>query len=269
MPTSDYRFEVVSKPIENQPGIIGINAEIVPSLRDGCKVKFIVNGVEVTGEKQEIGNILVFNFTRRGSRVALRIPVGQPPPRIQAIVECPEGDSKVFDSSDRDNPKEATRNFLDKFLDFLKDAADTLAEGFKKFLPEEFRKKLKEIKGLIGKGIDVVTNLLPGAKAFAPLAPFLLLFPDNLEHLKKKIGEQLKELDPLDDSPEAALADAAALRALILEDIIPFVQQVGNIATKDLELYTQRVSVMNKMTARLSDQLQIIKVPTKKLKRKK
>lgn len=265
--TKDFRLNIATS---SQGDEQGISAEIQPTPTGNCAAKEIrVNGQPVTKNTKAIGDIKVVNFGAMNTSVALRAPKDHPPIRIEIKVDCGGKNEKTFIanvlSQQDQNPLEATGNLLDGIIDVFKKIADFLGGGFKELLPEELRDGLKTIKGLVGKGLDIVSNLLPGLKLIPDPATAILLrlLPDNLEHLKKKIGEHLKDLDPLDDSPEAALADAEALRALILEDIIPFVQQVGELATNDLKQYTQRLSVMRKMTARLGDQLDLMGRTTK------
>lgn len=239
---------------------------IPPPVPLGCKVESVsVDGVTVKNEGQKIGDVTVFNFNKNQDTFSFRTPRNAPPPKIEVTVVCPDNTRTVLrnDGISTSNPAEDTTDFIDLITGFFKKLAD--AAGDLTDFPGDLLDELKRLKALVGKGLDIVSNLLPGLKLFPnPASALLLLFPDNLEHLKRKIGEHLKDLDPLDDSREAVLADAAALRLLILEDIIPYIQQVGAVVTNDLQQYTQRLSVMRKMTARLGDQLDLMSVPTRR-----
>lgn len=258
--TKDFRLKIIPQRGAEEDGIA---AELQPTPTGNCKLKEIrVNGQKVTNATKAIGELKVSNFGP--TLVALKAPKNHKPIRFEFDVDCGGKDEKTFTAdvtskTGQTDAEAATTDFLDVIIGVFKKIADFLGGGFKD-LPGDLREALKKIKGLVGKGVDIVSNLLPLAKGIpvTPLAALALLFPDNLDHLKKKIGEHLKDLDPLDDSREAVLADAEALRALILDDVIPYVQQVGAFAMNDLQQYTQRLSVMSKMTARLDDQLDML-----------
>jgi len=268
--TRDFILKVTSQIVNEKTGERGINAEIQPTPTRNCDAKQVrVNGQVITKGTKAVGDLTVTNF-EPNRRVSLRAPKDHPPITIEIDLDCERKDEKTFSAvvrsdgsvADGSNALTDTTNLIDLIVGFFKKIAD--AAGRLTDLPGDVRDGLKKLKALVGKGLDIASNLLPGLKL---INPALALVPDNLEHLKKKIGEHLKDLDPLDDSREAALADAEALRLLILEDIIPYVQQVGAVATNDLQQYTQRLSVMRKMTARLGDQLDLLSVPTKQKRR--
>jgi len=268
MPDPDYHLEQTSTERGNEQ-IISVS--VAPPLPFGCNIARIwVNDVGLKTNGQTIGNITVVNLSIGAGYFALKAPKNQPPVKLEVSVVCPKSQFLLstfggLSVKNDANPVEATKGFLDGIVDVFKKIADFLGGGFKDLLPKDLREGLKKIKGLVGKGVDVVSNLLPLFKGIPiPLGGLPLTLPDNLDHLKKKIGEHLKDLDPLDDSPEAVLADAEALRALILDDVIPYVKQVGAFALGDLQQYAQRVSVMRKMSARLGDQLDMISRATKR-----
>lgn len=272
MATTDFQLKPSTPTIRDGKQVFLVRI-LPPPLSQGCKIVEVkVNGKPVK-DGDKVGNVEVTNFSPSEGFISLRAPLNEPPIKVEFKLECPN--KQIIDLiteagfGAKVNPEDATKSFLDDIIGVFKKIADFLGGGFKD-LPGDLREGLKKIKGLVGKGVDIVSNLLPLFKGIpiTPAAALSLLLTDNLDHLKKKIGEHLKDLDPLDDSREAVIADAEALRALILEDVIPYVQQVGAFAMNDLQQYTQRVSVMRKMTARLDDQLDMLG-RSKKGKRKK
>lgn len=275
MATTDFQLKPSTPKIRN-----GKQEFFVPILpppgSQGCKIVEVkVNGTPVK-DGDKVGNVEVTNLSPSEGFISLRAPLNEPPIKVEFKLKCPKDQivnlitEAGFGAKTQADPVDATRNFLDVIIGVFKKIADFLGGGFKD-LPGDLREALKTIKGLVGKGVDIVSNLLPLFKGIpiTPEAALALLLSDNLNHLKKKIGEHLKDLDPLDDSREAVLADAEALRALILEDVIPYVQQAGAFAMNDLQQYTQRLSVMSKMTARLNDQLDMLGRSTKGKRKKK
>jgi hypothetical protein len=276
MPKFDFRLEQTSTVRDNEQAI---SISVVPPLPQGCKVaRLFVNDKGVDKVGQTIGDVTVTNYSPGAGYFALKAPRNHPPIKVEVSVVC-VGEKPVLLRTDIGGPRPSEtslspfdfiKRIVEGIVNVFRKAADFLGEGITNLLPEDLRKALKDIKGLIGKGVDVVTNLLNGVKGLpVPFPPFVIPLPDNLEHLKKKIGEHLRDLDPLDDSPEAAIADAKTLRALIIEDVIPFVRQVGDVADKELRLYTQRLLVMQKMVDRLGQQLELIKRPAKGPRRSK
>lgn len=276
MATTDFQLKPSTPEIRNGKQVFFVPI-LPPPGSQGCKIVEVkVNGKPVKdGDKS--GNVEVTNLSLSEGFISLRAPLNEPPIKVEFKLKC--ANDQIIDlitdagmgANVQANPVDATKGFLDGLINVFKGFADFLAGPFKD-LPGDLREGLKKIKGLVAKGLDIVSNLLPLAKglsSFTPAGALAGLLPDNLDHLKKKIGEHLKDLDPLDDSREAVLADAEALRALILEDIIPYVQQVGDFAMNDLQQYTQRLSVMNKMTARLGDQLDMLGRSTKSKGKKK
>jgi hypothetical protein len=250
-----------------------ISVSVVPPPPLGCRVnRIFVNDVPIDDVGQKVGSVTVTNIAAGPGYFALKAPKNHAPIKVDVTLVCGNSAEVItrqvgLNIKDQENPVDATSGFLDGIIDVFKKIADFLGDGFKRLLPEDLRDALKKIKGVVGKGIDIVSNLLPGIPIPVPGLPLIPL--GNLEHLKKKIGEHLKDLDPLDHSSEAVLADAEALRLLILEDVIPFVQQVGTIATNDLQQYTNRLSVMRKMGERLGNQLEMLAGPKRVRKGRK